>query len=506
MVIGSLPVQCARRYPEKTATIFKGQTQTFDQFNKRVNALANGLRGLGLKKGDKVSIISRNNPQMLEAMFAAAKCGIIFVPINFRLAAPELIFVINDAEIDVLFVGDDYQEIIHNIQKDITCPNIIALRDAYEDMIAKNSTTEPEIEVVPDDMFGIFYTSGTTGGPKGVMLTHHNFLSAAVNHVIAYQMSPADVCYHSQPFYHTMQASLALCTFYVGGTNFIVDNFDGHEFWAHVRDYGITSITLVFTMLVDVLDAFEEGKYQKGSLHSFTVGGQSVPVDVIRRTYELMGQGMIFQVYGLTEASPLLTYLPRQEMVLDGEASRRLASIGKELFTCHVRVVDDEDRDVAPGEIGEIIAQGPNVMTGYWKRQEETEAALRGGWLRTGDMATVDNDGYIYIVDRKKDLIISGGENISSREVEEVIRRHPAVHECAVIGIPDKKWGEQVKACVVLRQGQAVSEADMIEFTRNNLARYKTPKSVVFLPSLPKDPLGKIQKRILRDNYVKSAA
>ncbi len=501
MVIGSLPVQCARRYPKKAATIFQDQTQTFDQFNARINALGDGLKKLGLKKGDKVSIISRNNPQMLEVMFAAAKCGMIFVPINFRLTAPELEFVINDAEINILFVGEHYREIVHEVQRNIQCPHVITLGDGYESLISKGATKEPDVSVAPGDLFAIFYTSGTTGGPKGVMLTHDNFLSAAMNHIIAYQMSPLDVCYHSQPFYHTMQASLAVCTFYVGGSNFIVDHFDGHEFWAHVRDHGVTGITLVFTMLVDILDAFEEGGYEKGSLHTFTVGGQSVPVDVIRRTCTLLGPGMIFQVYGLTEASPLLTYLPRQEMVLEGEASRRLASIGKELFNCHVRVVDEEDRDVTPGQFGEIIARGPGVMQGYWKRPDETAATLRGEWLRTGDIATVDREGYLYIVDRKKDLIISGGENISSREVEEALRRHPGVHECAVIGISDPKWGEQVKACVVLRPGETASEAEIIAFTRNHLAKYKMPKSVAFLPALPKDPLGKIQKRILRDQY-----
>lgn len=210
---------------------------------------------------------------------------------------------------------------------------------------------------------------------------------------------------------------------------------------------------------------------------------------------------MLFQVYGLTEASPLLTYLPRSEMVLEGEASRRLGSIGKEMFSCYVRVVDEQDKDIEPGQFGEIIARGPNVMQGYWHRSEETEEALRGGWLRTGDVATVDSDGYIYIVDRKKDLIISGGENISPREVEEVIYQHPKVRECSVIGIPDDRWGEQVRAIVVLRPDETLVESELLSFCKARLAKYKMPKSIVFVDQLPKDPVGKIQKRILRESY-----
>jgi acyl-CoA synthetase (AMP-forming)/AMP-acid ligase II len=501
MVIGSLPASAARRYPDKAAAWFRGQTTTFEEFNHRVDRLIHALKLQGLAKGDKVSILSRNCPQMLEVMFAAARAGMVYVPLNFRLAAPEMKFVLNDAEVQILFVGDDFKEIIGQIADQISCSLVVSLGEDYESLLKQGQPNGQEEEVEGGDLFAIFYTSGTTGGPKGVMLTHDNFLSAAINHLIAYQFSPSDVCYHSQPFYHTMQASLAICCFYVGATSFIVDSFDPHEFWGAVRDHGVTMITLVYTMLVDTLDAFEQGGHEKGSLHSFTVGGQSVPVDVIQRTQRLMGEGMIFQVYGLTEAAPLLTYLPREEMVFQGQDAKRLASIGKELFSCQVRVVDEDDRDVEPGVFGEIIARGPNVMQGYWQRPQETAETLRGGWLRTGDVATIDQDGYLYIVDRKKDIIISGGENISSREVEEVLYQHSLVQECAVIGLPDARWGEQVRACVVLKSGAESGPDEIITHCRERLAKYKCPRSVVFLEELPKDPLGKIQKRILRDQY-----
>jgi fatty-acyl-CoA synthase len=501
MVIGSLPESAARRYPNKAATWFRGQTTTFAEFNTRAKRLSHALKLQGLAKGDKVSILSRNCPEMMEVMFAAARSGMIYVPLNFRLAPPEMKFVLNDADVQILFVGNDFKDVIEQISDQISCPLVVNLGDDYESLLEQGQPGGQEEEVSGEDLFAIFYTSGTTGGPKGVMLTHDNFLSAALNHIIAYQLSPADVCYHSQPFYHTMQASLAICCMYVAATSFIVDNFDPHDFWGAVRDHGVTMITLVYTMLVDALDAFEEGGYDKGSLHSFTVGGQSVPVDVIQRTQRLMGEGMIFQVYGLTEASPLLTYLPREEMVFQGQEAKRLASIGKELFSCQVRVVDEQDRDVEPGQFGEIIARGPNVMHGYWQRPQETADALRGGWLRTGDMAKVDEEGYLYIVDRKKDIIISGGENISSREVEEVLYQHSQVQECAVIGLPDSRWGEQVRACVVLKNGADGDPDEIIVHCRERLAKYKCPRSVIFLEALPKDPLGKIQKRILRERF-----
>ena len=506
MVIGSLPASAARRYPNKAAAWFRGQTITFAEFNNRVERLAHALKLQGMAKGDKVSILSRNCPEMLEVMFAAAKTGMIYVPLNFRLAPPEMKFVLNDAEVQVLFVGDDFKEAVAQIADQVSCDQVVNLGDDYERLLAQGQPGCHEEEVAEDDLFAIFYTSGTTGGPKGVMLTHDNFLSAALNHIIAYQFSPSDVCYHSQPFYHTMQASLAICCMYVAATSFIVESFDPHEFWGAVRDHGVTMITLVYTMLVDALDAFEQGGYDKGALHSFTVGGQSVPVDVIQRTQRLMGEGMIFQVYGLTEAAPLLTYLPKEEMVFQGQDAGRLASIGKELFSCQVRVVDENDRDVEPGVFGEIIARGPNIMQGYWQRPQETAHALRGGWLCTGDVAMVDEEGYLYIVDRKKDIIISGGENISSREVEEVLYQHSLVQECAVIGLPDARWGEQVRACVVLKSGVECKADEVIEYCRQRLAKYKCPRSVVFLDALPKDPLGKIQKRILRDQYGEESA
>ncbi len=500
--IGELSTRCARRYPNKNATVFRGEAQTFAAFNGRVNQLVHYFNNTGLKKGDKVGVLSYNSPRVLEIIFATAKAGLVYVPVNFRLAPPEMKFIVEDAEISLLFVGKGFRETSGSLRSE-NFPSVISMEEEYEELLYSLSLDEPELLPAPGDLFAIFYTSGTTGGPKGVMLSHENFLSAVLNSVIAYRLGPYDVCYHAMPFYHTMEVSMAMCQFYVGGSNIITDVFDPCDFWEIVSREKVTFMTLVPTMLRAILDVFQEGGYHKGSFKKFGIGGQVVPRELVRRTLETLGDQTVFNVYGLTEASPLLTCLPLEEYVLGNEKEKRLNSVGIELFSCHVKVVDQEDREVAPGEQGEIIARGPNIMQGYWKRPQETKEALRGGWLRTGDIGTVDHDSYIYVVDRKKDLIISGGENISPYEVEEVLYCHPSLSECAVIGVPDEKWGEKIEAVVSLKNGKDISEMEIIEFCRNNLAAYKIPRSVRILESLPKDPVGKIQKKVLREGVAR---
>jgi acyl-CoA synthetase (AMP-forming)/AMP-acid ligase II len=507
MLIGDLPIHSARRYPNKDAAVYQGKHLTFRQFNERVNRCANALLGLGLKRGDKVAILSRNRPEMLEVCFAAAKLGIWYVPLNFRLKAAELEFVVNDAGVKVFIASDRFADVVEPVRPNLQVEHFYSLEEGYEGLLAGADPEEPEAAeaVSPNDPFALFYTSGTTGNPKGVLLTHANFMAAAMNHIIAYEMTPASVCLHYMPLYHTMEASLAICLFYVGGTNVVVENFSAEGFWDTVRDEGVTISAMVPTMIIQILDEFEKGGREVGTLKTLSGGGQAVPVQLVKRSMRLLGPRVLFIVYGLTEASPLLTYLPRHEMVLEGPESKRLGSIGKEMFNCHLRVVGPNDVDVRPGEIGEIIAQGPNVMAGYYQRPEETEKTLEGGWLRSGDLATVDEDGYIYILDRKKDIIISGGENITPREVEEVLYRHPAVSECAVIGVPDDLWGEQVKAVIVLRSGAVVDEVAIIKHCRQDLAHYKCPRTVSFVDAIPKDPAGKIQRKQLREQFGKGA-
>ncbi|MGJ9383126.1 acyl-CoA synthetase [Salipaludibacillus sp. CF4.18] len=504
MVIGSLAENCARRHPNRAATVYEGKKQTFKQFNQRVNQLVHVFKDLGLQKGDKVAILSRNKPEVLEICFACAKSGIVYVPINFRLTGRELEFVINDAKAKVIFIDDTYMETIHSIKDNLNVLHSFSLKNEYEKLLEGKQSNEADKKVISkDDLFAIFYTSGTTGSPKGVMLTHENFLTAAINHTIAYGLSPSDVCLHVMPFYHTMECSMVVSQFYIGGTNVIIDNFDPHHFWILVNEEDISHITMVPTMLTSTIKAYKEGEYSKSSLKSISVGGQALPVELLKNAVKTLGKNLVFIVYGLTEASPLITYLPKEDVVTEGEKAKRLASVGKEFFHCEVRVVDDDGNNLPSHSIGEIIVKGPNVMKGYWNKENATNETLKNGWLYTGDIGKFDEDKYLYLIDRKKDIIISGGENISPREIEEVLYTHETVVECSVFGIPDEKWGEKLVAAIVVKEKQ-VSADDLINYCGERLASYKVPKTITIKHELPKDPVGKIQKRIIRDQYIQN--
>jgi acyl-CoA synthetase (AMP-forming)/AMP-acid ligase II len=277
MVIGDLAAQAARRYPGKKAYVFQGRSLTFAEFNARINALADAFGRMGLGPGQKVAVLSFNSPDMLAVLFASAKAGLIFVPINFRMAPPEIRFVLNDAGVDLFLVEEPFAETVAGIKDKLDAQRILNLEDDLEELVGPAQTGEPPALAEPDDTFAIFYTSGTTGGPKGVVLTHENFLSAIINHVIAYRLGPSDVGFHLMPFYHNMSASMALCQFYVGGTSVIARSLDPDQFWFMVRDEGVTHVTLVFTALNDILKAYKEKGYDRGSFRYFSVGGQTSP-------------------------------------------------------------------------------------------------------------------------------------------------------------------------------------------------------------------------------------
>lgn len=503
VLVGDLPANCARRTPTKTAIVFGDTRLTFGQVNARVERCVNFLAGRGLRKGDKLAVLSRNRPELLELMFASAKLGIIYVPVNFRLAPTEVSFIIRDSGAKLFLLSDVFKT---GLDEGLPV-TVLSIERDYPMQLEAAITAHDEHEWVDeDDPFAIFYTSGTTGNPKGVILTHGNFVSNLVNEAISYSLRPGDICLHTLPLYHTAEASFALAQFYVGGTCVVLETFDASKFWQLVDEHGITHTSMVFTMLLPVLDGYEgQGRSSTGTLRTLGLGGQTTPVEVIRRGVRLLGPDCLTIVYGLTESSPYLTWLSKKDLSEGGGNTRKISSVGKEMFSCHVRVVDDTGRDIKPGEFGEVIGKGPNVMVGYFNRPEETAATLRNGWLHTGDVATVDEDGFIYIVDRKKDLIISGGENISPREVEDVIYRHPAIKECSVISAPDAKWGECVLAIVVNKPEMTVSQEALIAFCRKDLAGYKVPRRVISVEALPKDPVGKIQKKILREQYGQTA-
>lgn len=505
MTVGDLLLRAARLYPGKVATWYEGRSQTFAEFHADVRSYQSYLSRSGLARGDRVAVLSRNNPELLKLMFAASLGGCVFVPINFRLTAKEIAFVVADSGASLVFADRFFLDTARSAVATVpafSAERLVELNGDLSSSVLSSSMRGPvgstsSSPVAGEDVFGIYYTSGTTGNPKGVVLSHRNMVAGVLNHTIAYGLGPADVCLHIMPLYHTMEASMALCQFFVGGSNVIEDHFDQERFWSLVDAYGITHVTAVFTMLSGMLAcAPAPGAGSGSSLRTISLGGQAVPVELLKEAVRQLGNDRLIQVYGLTEASPLVTWLPREEIRLDSGRVHRLGSVGKDLFLTTTRVIDDAGNDVGVDEVGEIIVAGPNVMQGYWKREEETASTLKGGWLHTGDVGRRDANGFLYIVDRKKDLIISGGENISPREIEEVLFAHPRVLECSVFGIPDARWGEAVGAAV--RTEGELGEQELITYCAQSLGKYKIPRKVWFLDELPKDPVGKIQKRLLR--------
>lgn len=504
ITVGDLIARSAKLYPNKMATVYQGRRETFADFYRDTLVYKNYLERNGCVKGDRVAVISRNCPEILKILFASALSGYVFVPINFRLTAGEVSFLLGDCEPSILFTDETFSNICMVAANEAESFDIERVVNINIPLETSASIPPPLLstDIKPEDLFGIFYTSGTTGSPKGVMLSHGNMLSGVINHTIAYQLSPADICLHIMPLYHTMEASLALCQFFVGGGNVIEDHFDKDRFWETIDQYGITHTTGVFTMLQGMIETAKHVDQNVGkTLNTISLGGQSVPKEIMEKAISTLGEGRIMQVYGLTEASPLVTYLPREDMLGNSCAKRLIGSVGKELYLCKVKVVDTEGDEVGPNQLGEVIVNGPNVMMGYWKRDSETSNSLKNGWLHTGDIGRFDEEGYLFLVDRMKDLIISGGENITPGEVEEVIFGHPCVIECSVFGIPDDTWGESVVAAVCVNT-DSISEDELKSYCLQHLAKYKVPKHVVFMDELPKDPVGKIQKRILKQSVV----
>ncbi|MFH1623756.1 MAG: long-chain-fatty-acid--CoA ligase, partial [Pseudomonadota bacterium] len=469
---------------------------------------ANGLRAKGIGKGDRVGLLEHPCPQYLELYIAIPKIGAVLTPLNCRLAGRELEYIINDAEIKMVIMGEEFIDVIDSIKGDLkTLRSFFAIGKApsgtgtYEDLITGFSPEVPEIDIDEDDIAIQMYTSGTTGKPKGAMLTHKNLISMYISRIIDFKLDENDVFLSAVPYYHTA-AEYALVILYAGGTLVIHSRFLPGAFLETLETEKVTFTLGVPSMVNFLLQHIEKHPrhYDFSNLKMFLYGASPMPVTVLRKAMERF-KPVFLHSYGLTEASPGVTFLRPEEHILEGpeEKVRRLASCGKEIFNVEARVVNEQGVNVKPGEIGEIIVKGDNVMKGYWKLPEETAETIKNGWLHTGDMATVDEEGYIFIMDRKKDMIISGGENIYPREVEEVLYSHPSILEAAVIGVPDEDWGESVKAFVVLKEGEKASEQEIINFCKENLASYKKPKSVEFLDVLPRTAAGKVLKRELRE-------
>ena len=513
MDIGQILTRAARRHGERPAWITGDTRVSFRQAERRVNRLAHALRGLGLHSGDRVAMLMPNCAEGFETMLAPMKAGLAVVPMNMRLHPDEHAYMIEDSGARAVVYGEEFREHLAGVRgrlkhvERFVCVGHGAPGDLeFERLIADAPSEDPpEIPIEPGAMAWLFYTSGTTGHPKGAILTHRALLTMTYQFlVLTPPRGPEDVVLHAAAITHG-SGCLLFHNLVAGAAQAfpVTRSFDPPRIFDAIARYRATTMFLVPTMINTLLAAeADRRRFDVSSLHTVIYGGAPMYVEHLELALEAFGP-VFAQIFGQGEAPMTITLLPKDEHVTGGDPVkvRRLASAGQATPAVRVRIVDEHDRPLAPGEMGEIVARGDLIMRGYWNKPEATADTLRGGWLHTGDVGYLDEDGYLYITDRKKDMIISGGSNIYPREIEEVICRHPGVFEVAVIGIPDARWGEATKALVVAREGARLTEAEIVEHCRQHMASYKKPQSVEFLPALPKNAYGKVLKRELRDRF-----
>jgi long-chain acyl-CoA synthetase len=499
-------------FGNRQAIVCGNTRYTWNDFDQRTDALARGLASLGVQRSDRVAVLMLNCHCYLELYYACARMGAVIVPLNIRLARPEIVFILNDSESKVLVVDKTFAPYATGRDTFPTVQNIVYIGEEtpesmvnYEDVVSKGTHMQESVDQVmeDDDLSGLYYTGGTTGRAKGVMLSHKNVVSNAMHVIMTTGYNAQDIYLHAAPMFHLADIASTFALTMLGARHVFIPLFNPVQVLQAIQDEKITRTLLVPTMINAVLNHPDVDKYDISSLHSLIYGASPMPIELLKKGLQKWGQ-VFRQGYGMTETAPLLTMLDTHDHILEGtpEQVHHLASCGKEVSGVEVRVVNAEGEDVKPGEIGEIIARGPNIMMGYWRMPEATAAAIVDGWMHTGDLATIDEENYIYIVDRAKDMIISGGENIYSVEVENALYTHPAVLEVAVIGIPDETWGEAVHAVVVCKPGMSVSADDLIAHARTQIAGYKAPRSIEFAAeALPKSGAGKILKRDLREKY-----
>jgi long-chain acyl-CoA synthetase len=514
MTIGDLAVRNANKFPDKTAVVSEERTMTFRQLNQRVNRLANTLVARGLKKGDRIGVLVHNGHQFIELWFAAAKTGAIFCPYNSHLKAAEINDLIVYSTPKLLFLDRDFGEVVNTLKTGLTSvDSFICLQspewsfmEDYESLLTVGSDHEPQTKVLEDDVLSIFFTAGTTGKPKGAMRTHRHLMSCATASVIDLKVGYDEKVLITFPMYHVACEDNMSRHSFMPNTIYTKreGGFNPVEVLQFISKERITRCQFVPTMIHSLLQIPNVKDFDLSSLQLILYAGSPMPAELLKKALEVFPCGFA-QMYGQTESGPFTTVLKPEDHILDGTAAHlsRLASSGKPAINYEIRIVDDNDNDVPVGEVGEIIGRSEAMTIGYWQMPEATAEKLKNGWLHTGDLGRFDDEGFVYIVERKGDMIISGGVNIYPREVEEVLYKHPAVSEVSVIGLPDEHWGEVVKAVVVLKNGASVSEAEIIEFCSAHLAGYKKPKTVDFWKSLPKSGAGKILKKDIRLHYAK---
>ena len=512
------------QFPNKIGVVCGGERFTYAQFANRSARLAGALIAAGAEPGDRIAFLSTNCHRLLEAYYGVLEVGCVLLPLNIRLAAHELEFVLNDAKAKFLFLEQPFLPLVELFRKAVPSIETFFLLEGqpqagwlaaenYECLLAGSAPFQCDVTQIDEDSLAeLFYTSGSSDTPKGVMLSHRNVYLHALSVIVASQTSPTmggyasceTVMLHTIPLFHANGWGAAHTITLVGGTHVMIHHFSPAEVFRLVERERVWCCALVPTMANALVNSPERTKHDLTSLLLITIGGAASSPTLVRDVEEKLGCSCV-SGYGLTETSPAIAFSPMKSSMSwqDVQRCAGQAMTGFAIPGVELRVVDESGNDVPRDSktIGEVVARGDTVMKGYWGRPEATEAAMEGGWFHTGDVATIDENSYLLIVDRKKDIIVSGGENISSLEVEKVIASHPSVFEVVVIPVPDEKWGEIPKALAVLKPGAQTNEAELLDFCRSRLSHYKCPRSVEFLDSLPRTGTGKLLKKELREKY-----
>jgi acyl-CoA synthetase (AMP-forming)/AMP-acid ligase II len=500
----------ARNRGDTIAYEFEGRLTTFAKFDLHTNRVANALIGMGLKKGDRIAYLGKNSDFYFELLMGAVKAGVVMAPVNWRLAGPEVAYIVEDCKAPVLFVGPEFITQVKNIKVDL--PNVRHVitteggAPEWQDFAAWRDARggdDPEVRLEDKDIAMQLYTSGTTGKPKGAMLSHANFVNLVESGNAAEKpewnrWSTEDVSLVAMPIFHIGGSGWGIVGMCHGAKGVIAREFDPTKVLDYIEHAKITKLFMVPAAMQFVVRQPRARTVDFSRLKYMLYGASPIPAALLKECIEVFKCGFV-QLYGMTETTGTIVALPAEDHF---EGSERMRSAGKALPGVELAIIDVDGKPLPPGEVGEIVTRSHHNMAGYWNLPEATAKTLQSdGWLRTGDAGYMDKDGYLYIHDRIKDMIISGGENIYPAEVESALCDHPDVAEAAVIGIPDDKWGEAVKAIVVMKPGKSATSSDIINFTRTRIAGFKTPKTVDFIEALPRNPSGKILRRNLRDPY-----
>jgi len=485
-----------------TAVVDGHERFTYGELLKRVKCLARGMVAKGMGKGRKVAIMLPNCHQFVEVYFATLASGSVAVPVNFRFLPNEIRFILEDCQPDALFFHFSYRERVESAIEGLPFPlwkvsveGKVPFAENYDEVLCSSQELPEPVDMMEEDPCQIMYTSGTTGKPKGAVIPHRAVLWNLVNTMHGREDREGERALIIGPMYHTAALNNHLTIqVALGGTCILVRNFEPELVLKLIEDEKATTISGAPTMYHMLMEHPKACHYDLSSITKCTSGASILPQETLKRLHSFFPRIKgVYDVYGCTEASPTISILREHE------SRSKPGSVGRPVPFVEVRIVDDEDRPLPLGEVGELVCRGPNVMLGYHNNPQATQEALRNGWLHTGDLAKCDEEGFMYVVDRKKDLIISGGENIYPREIEEVLLEHPAIMDAAVVGSPDPLWGEIVHAFVVVREGRSLDENEIVEHCKSRLASYKKPRKVTFVPQIPRNPSGKILKTKLRE-------